>query len=142
MKLRPGKIFSGVVGNLTQFLLNLKQPVVLGSPFSPNRHSGLDLAAVEGHDQVGNNGIFCFTGTFGYLYAVSVAIGVFRRVKGFGKRTDLIYFEQHGIGRTHAHTFFQPLNIGDKKIITDDLDLKFAGEDGGFECVIDDEALY
>jgi len=116
---------------------------VLGCTFTPDRHAGFDLPAVEGHHQVGNDWIFGFSRTFRYLNAVVIAIGELGGIQSFRKGPDLVYFKEHGIGGTHIDALPQPFNIGNKQVVSHYLHVQRPGQFGeSFEVFLVQRILH
>src|SRR5690349_4064442 len=91
---------TGIAGGGAQLLFNPQQLVVFGDPLAARRGAGLDLAGVQGYDQVTDRGIFRLAGTVGHHGGPARPLRQFDRLDGLGQGADLVQLDQHGIGRT------------------------------------------
>ena len=48
--------------------------------------------------------------------------GHFNGIQGFGEGTDLVQFDQDGVGHAHFNALLQPFHVGDKQVIPNQLD--------------------
>ena len=58
------------------------------------KRSGLDLAGVGGHGDIGDGGVLGFTGAVADHRGVAVFLGEFDGVERLGERTDLVHLDQ------------------------------------------------
>ena len=70
------------------------------TPLCAARRSGFDLPGSVCHGNIGNDRICCFSGPVGQDRPVTGPVRHVNGVKGLRQRTDLIHFDQYGIGRS------------------------------------------
>lgn len=93
---------AGVLSGGAELLLNLEQAVVLGDTLATSRGTGLDLAGVLCHSQVGDGGVRGLAGTVGNHGGEAVLGGQLDGVEGLGDGADLVELDQQGSWRRRA----------------------------------------
>ena len=112
---------AGVLSGGAELLLDLEQTVVLGDTLATGRGTGLDLAGVLCHGEVGDGGVRGFAGTVGDHGGEAVLGGQLDGVKGFGDGTDLVQLDQQGVGGAELDALGQTCRVGDQQVIADEL---------------------
>src|SRR5260221_797935 len=96
---------SAVHGVPAERLLDAQQLIIFGHPISAAKRTGLDLAGIGGHGDVGDGGILGFAGAMADHGGVGVFLGQFDRVERFGERADLVHFYQNRIRHALVDAF-------------------------------------
>src|SRR3954453_11246386 len=86
----PTRIASGVV----ELLLDAQELVVLGHPLRAGRCTGLDLATIRGHREVGDGGVLGLARPVAHHAAEAAAVGELDGVEGLGQGADLVALHQ------------------------------------------------
>ena len=89
---------ASILSGGAELLLDLEQAVVLGNTLATSRSTGLDLAGVLCHSQVGDGGVRGLAGTVGNHGGEAVLGGQLDGVEGLGDGTDLVQLDQQGVG--------------------------------------------
>ena len=105
----------------TERFLDAKQLIVFCHAVTAAGRARFDLTGIYSHGKIRNRRILRFTGAVGNNGRVSRAVGFFNGIQRFGKRTDLIHFDQNRIADLSIDTFFQPFHIRYEKIIANQL---------------------
>jgi len=125
---------TGINSLVTQLCLNSQKLIVLGETFTSisickdltgdvpaTGGASLDLATPEADDEIGDEGIFGFTGTMGDHDAPTGIEGVCGGLKGFANGSDLIDFEEEGVTGLLFDGSFDTDGVCDSEIVSDDL---------------------
>lgn len=105
----------------TECLLDAQQLVVLGGAFAAAGRTCFDLSGTAGNRKVGNDTVLGLAGAVGEDGSVSGTLCQPSRLQRLGERPDLIGLEQDSVGSFHADALPNPLGIGDKQVIADNL---------------------
>ena len=81
----------------TELFFDAQQLVVLRDAIGAARRTGLDLACVGGHREVGNESIFRFTRPMGHDAGVVGARCQAHRFQRLGQTANLIDLDQNGV---------------------------------------------
>ena len=81
---------ASILSGGAELLLDLEQAVVLGNTLATSRSTGLDLAGVLCHSQVGDGGVRGLAGTVGNHGGEAVLGGQLDGVEGLGDGADLV----------------------------------------------------
>ena len=81
------------------------------------------MSGISGYGDIGNGRIFRFAGAVGNDCRIAGPLGHLNRVEGFRQSTDLIDFDEDGVGSAGFDAARQAFGIGDKKVVADDLNL-------------------
>mgnify|MGYP006883761259 CR=1 FL=1 len=112
---------AGVLSGGAELLLNLEQAVVLGDTLATSRSTGLDLAGVLCHSQVGDGGVRGLAGTVGNHGGEAVLGGQLDGVEGLGDGADLVELDQQGVGGAELDALSQTCRVGDQQVVADEL---------------------
>ena len=85
------QLLVAIHGEVAQFFLDAEQLVVLGHTVGAAQRTGLDLAAVGGHGDVGDGGVLSLTRTVAGDGGVAVTVGHVNGVQSLAQRTDLVH---------------------------------------------------
>jgi hypothetical protein len=120
-----------VDGFFTEHLLDTEELVVFGNPVGTAHRTGLDLACIGRHGNVGDRAVLGLTGTVGNHGVVSVYLTELDGVERLSKSSDLVHLDQDGVSHAEIDSLLKEINIGDKKIVTDELHFvaNLVGED-------------
>ena len=113
---RPGN-FAAIPNSL----LDAQKLIVFRDAIGAARRAGLDLARVGGDREIGDKGVFGLARTVRNDRRVAGFECRLHGVQSFGQRADLIDFDQNRIRHAHLDSFVQPLRVGDKQIVADEL---------------------
>ena len=91
---------AGVNGAAAQLLLNAQQLVVLCNTLGTAGSTGLDLAGVQRHGQIGNGGVLGLTGAVRADGGVTGLVSHLDGFQSFGNRADLVQFDQDRVACT------------------------------------------
>ena len=114
---------AGVNGAAAQLLLNAQQLVVLCNTLGTAGSTGLDLAGVQRHGQIGNGGVLGLAGAVRADGGVTGLVGHLDGLQRLGNRTDLVQLDQDGVAGTQLDALGQTLGVGDEQVIAHQLDL-------------------
>jgi hypothetical protein len=81
----------------SKFLLNLKQPVVLGDSLPTARRAGLKLPHTRCHAEISNSCVVGLAGPMRHDGGIAVFLGHFNAAQRFRYRANLIQLDQDGI---------------------------------------------
>ncbi len=108
---------------LPQLLLDSQEPVILTYPLGAGEGSCLYLSASSSHTQIGYKTIFCLSGAMGDNRLPANPVGHLNSLKCLCEGPYLIKFYQNSVCRTLFYTPGDSLRIGNKQIITYNLNL-------------------
>ena len=91
--------------------------VIFGETIGAGKRTSLDLQGIGGDGDIGDGGIFGFTGTVRYHGGITCALCGFDGGKCFSKCADLVEFDKYGIGYALRDAFFQDAGIGYENIV-------------------------
>ena len=123
---------AGVNGTGTQMLFDAEQLVVLGHALGAAGSTGLDLAGVQGHGQIGNGGVLGLAGTVRADGGVTGLVCHLDGLQGLGDGTDLVQLDEDGVARTQLDALGKALGVGDEQVIAHKLDLAAQLKDSYF----------
>ena len=103
-------------------MLDTQQLIVFGNAVGAAERAGLDLAGVGGDGDVRNGGIFGFAGAMADDGGVTIFLSEFHGVQGFGQGTDLIHFDEDGVGGAGFDAAPEEFDVRDEEVVTDELD--------------------
>ena len=83
---------------VAKFLFDAEELVVFRDTVGTAHRTGLDLAGVGGHRDVGDGGVLGFTRAVRDHRGVAVFLGEFDRVEGLGEGTDLVHLDEDRVG--------------------------------------------
>ena len=112
---------ASILSGGAELLLDLEQAVVLGNTLATSRSTGLDLAGVLCHSQVGDGGVRGLAGTVGNHGGEAVLGGQLDGVEGLGDGTDLVQLDQQGVGGAELDALSQTCRVGDQQVVADEL---------------------
>ena len=104
-------------------LFNAQKLIVLGDAFTAAGGAGLDLTGIERHRQVGDGSVLCLAGTVGYNGGIPGLMSHIDGLHGLRNRADLVEFDENGIAAFFFDALAQTLGIGDKQIVSHQLNL-------------------
>src|SRR5450830_375065 len=110
-------------GDVAQVFFDAQQLVVLGDAVAAAHRTGLDLAGVGAHRDVGNGRVFGFARTVRDHGRIAGHLGHFDGLEGFGQGADLVDLDQDRVGDALVDAFLQDLGVGHEQVVTHDLDL-------------------
>ena len=79
--------------------------------------AGLDEASVERDDEVGDGGVLGFARAVGDDGGVAIAGGKADSVDSLREGTNLIEFDEDGVGNLAVETHLETLHIGDEEVV-------------------------
>lgn len=126
---------TGVLGTAAEGFFDTKELIVLSDTIGTGQGTCFDLTDTGSDSEVSDEGIFGFAAAMGDDSAVAVLAGERDGVEGFGEGTDLIEFDQDGIGGLRFDALLETAGIGDKEIVADELDAITEGASDGSEAV-------
>src|SRR5208282_4523295 len=104
-----------------EFLLDPQQLIVLGGALAARQRAGLDLPAIGRHREVGDGGILGLARAMRYHGRVAGFVRGFDRRQRLGERSDLVDFDQDGIGDAISDPLHDPRDVGDEIVVADEL---------------------
>ncbi len=114
---------AGVVGDVAQVFLDAQQLVVLGDAVGTAQRTGLDLARVGAHGDVGDGGVFRFARAVRDHGRVARALGHLDGGEGFGQRPDLVDLDEDRVADALVDAFLQDLGVGDEQVVAHQLNV-------------------
>ena len=122
-------LFADVVENIHSFIFgcaakvffNAQKLVVFCYAVSSCRCAGFNLACVNGNCNIRKRGIFRFAAAVGNNAGVACAFGGFDSTEGFGKRANLVYFNEDCVADMFFNAFFKACFIGYKQVVANKL---------------------
>ena len=142
------EVSSGELGVGSELLLNPEELVVLGQPLGPARGPGLDLAGTETHHQVSDEAVLslarpdmqeCWQSSkknyeilspVRHHGAPALGLGHVVRLDRLRHAADLVDLEKKAVAGLLIDSGGDPLGVGDKEVVTYDLDLSAGGQLG------------
>ena len=132
-------LFADVVENIHSFIFgcaakvffNAQKLVVFCHAVSSCRCAGFNLTCVNGNCNIRKRGIFRFAAAVGNNAGVACAFGGFDSTESFGKRANLVYFNEDCVADMFFNAFFKACFVGYKQVVANKLNL-FAKAFGKF----------
>ena len=106
---------------VAQLLLDAQQLVVLGGALAARQRAGLDLAGVDGHGEVGDEGVLRLARAVRDDGAVGRALGQLDGLHRLGQRADLVDLHQHGVGDRLLDALLDDGRVGDEQVVAHQL---------------------
>src|SRR5262245_7020068 len=104
-----------------QLLLDAQELVVLGGALPARGRARLDLSEVQGHGEIGDEGVFGLAGTVRQDRRVAGRAGQGDGAQRLGQSPDLIRLDQNGVGDPFLDSFPQDGRVGDEQVVADEL---------------------
>lgn len=118
----PGFLgLEAVFGRATELFLDADELVVLSHTVGAAHRTGLNLAGVGSHGNVGNGGILGFARAVRGYSVVAGTVSHFYGFEGFGKRTYLVHLDKNSVGSAHVDTLLEELSVGYKEVVAHEL---------------------
>src|SRR6218665_3898344 len=114
---------AGVLGDFAQILFDAQQLVVLGDAVGAAQRTGVDLAGVGAHGDVGNGAVLGLARAVRDHGGVAGALGHFYRGKGFGQRADLVDLDQDRVGDALVYALLEEPGVGHEQVVAHQLHL-------------------
>lgn len=128
------------IRSVAEFFFNADELVVLASAFTTARSTSLDLTTTETNDEVSDVDVFSFTRAVRDHDGPATSLAGLGGFNSFGDGADLVDLQQERVAALLFESDGDTVDVGDGKIITDDLcslTFELAGERGpGFEVVL------
>src|SRR6267378_52751 len=110
-------------GGGAQFFLDAEELIVLGDAVGAAGGARLDLAGGGSHGEISDESVFGFSGAVRDDGVVAGLAGHLDGINGFGDGTDLIEFDENGVGNSLLDAAREPRCVGDEEVISHQLDL-------------------
>src|ERR1039458_3095413 len=89
-------------GGPAHLALDAEQPIVLGDTLRPRRRPGLELAAIDGDHEVGDEGVLGLPAAVADHRVVPVGTAEGDCLEGLGEGADLVELDQDRVGRSQV----------------------------------------
>ena len=110
-----------IKGCFPEFFFDAEQLVVLRQPVTAASRSCFNLSGICGNGQICNEVVFCFTGTVARDGGIFVLVCQFDGFQRFRDRTNLVQFNEDGIGAGFVNPHLEAGRVCDKEIIAHQL---------------------
>ena len=97
--------------------------IILGVPVRTAGCACFDLSRPTGNCQICDKGILCFPGPVRDHCTIPGMLSHLHRIQSFRESSDLVYLDKDSIGNIKFDASVQPFDMGDKQIVTYQLDL-------------------
>jgi hypothetical protein len=114
------------MGRIAQLGFDAQELVVFGNTVRAGRGTGLDLAHIERHGQVGDGAVFSFAGAVRSDGAPTITLASFHGLDSLGQRTDLVQFDEQGICGVFLDRAADTFRVGDEQVIAWSLSPSFS----------------
>ena len=108
-------------GVVAEFLFDTEELIVFRHAIGAAEGTGLDLARIRSHGDVGDGDVFGFARAVADDSRVAVFLGQFDGVECFRECADLVHLHQDRVGNTLVDSLLEEIHVGHKKIVADEL---------------------
>src|SRR6185437_5999920 len=104
-----------------QHFFDADELIVLGDTVAAARRPRLDLASVDGNNDIRDSGVLGFAGSMRYDGGVAGALGHFNGIQRFGEGADLVHLDEDGVPYPAFDSLSESLGVGDEEVIPHEL---------------------
>ena len=113
-------VFSGIYRFAAQVFFDAQQLIIFFNPFTPAGCAGLQMAGIQGHRHIGDKAVDGLAAAVGDTCAPAGLPAHLNGFNGLRQRPDLVEFDQDRIGGLFLNAPFNVLDVGDKKVVSDE----------------------